>query len=1020
MSVIRTRFVSAAFVSLVTPRLELRFALPKYPLRAYLCTVSEIAPHHPRPIIHTVSDAKLMAVLGPTNTGKTHYAIERMCGYASGMMGLPLRLLAREIYERVVAIKGVNAVALITGEEKIIPRLPSYFICTVEAMPLERQVDFLCVDEIQLCGDTERGYVFTDRLLHARGRFETVFLGAKTFAPLFHRLFPGAEIMMRERLSSLTYSGPKKLTRLPKRTAIVAFSTEKVYAIAELIRRQRGGAAVVMGSLSPKTRNAQVELFQKGEVDFLVATDAIGMGLNMDIQHVAFSGLSKFDGKSSRHLTAQEIGQIAGRAGRHMNDGTFGVTGECHELDEDLVHAVENHIFTPLDAAQWRNHKLDFSTLEALLKSLSEPSHVIGLHLAKEALDEKALRHLSQDEDIAAKIRNPVSLRTLWDACQLPDFRKIGLDEHLKLVAHLFWSRLSPGGFIAEDWFEGALHDLNHMDGDIDTLSSRLSGVRTLSYIANRGAWLARTDHWRDAARDLEERLSDKLHEALMQRFIDARTSALLKALDAEEAPRPEITPEGQVIIEGHIVGELKGLSFRAGDAESLIADKALRQAANRAIKPLLLDRLRELAQSPSKAFHIRGHDVQWNKEPVARIEPSDWFAPRLKLIDAPDQPVLAERALKRLTDYVRLSAQSGLKSLYKMKQLADDESASANVRAIAFRLYENGGVLHRDESLKLTPEDKAALKALGIAGHRYAWFLPEIQSPKLRPLLQAFGAGGEAGDHPQRKHSLRGQLLLEDYGAVALKTLSQLDKIMSHGQWQKGATYVKADAFDSLSLSEKQRDKLMLALGLVRMESMTVTETVVVEADPDSAVPEGKKRRRRRKGKTVVAPETRAEVVDSTVDETTAEADIAVEAIIEPAVEVVAETVPETEPETVVATAETPALVTETRDVLWLGWRQKSFEPRPKRVRPERKAPAQAASEDGERPARSERPDKARGDRGQKKNQKYGKPDGNAPSRGHRDREPRPTDSRSHEPYINPYSPFAILREKLAEKQDS
>jgi len=966
------------FGSSVTPRSELRLALPKSSPHAYLCTVPEIAPQQSRPLIHAVSDAKLMAVLGPTNTGKTHYAIERMCGYASGMMGLPLRLLAREIYERVVAIKGANAVALITGEEKIIPRLPSYFICTVEAMPLERSVDFLCVDEIQLCGDAERGYVFTDRLLHARGRFETLFLGAKTFAPLFHRLFPGAEIMMRERLSALTYSGPKKLTRLPKRTAIVAFSTEKVYAIAELIRRQRGGAAVVMGSLSPKTRNAQVELFQKGEVDFLVATDAIGMGLNMDIQHVAFSGLSKFDGKHTRHLTAQEIGQIAGRAGRHMNDGTFGVTGECHELDEDLVHAVENHIFQPLEAAQWRNHKLDFSTLEALLKSLSQPSHTIGLHLAKEALDEKALRALAQDEDIAAKIKNPVSLRTLWEACQLPDFRKIGFDEHLKLVSHLFWSRLSPGGFIAEDWFEGALRDLDHMDGDIDTLSSRLSGVRTLSYVANRGAWLQRTEHWRDTTRDLEERLSDKLHEALMQRFIDARTSALLKALDAEEAPRPEVTPEGQVIIEGHAVGEIKGLSFRPDNTESVIADKALRQAANRAVKPILLDRLRELAQSASKTFHIRGHDVLWKKEAVARIEPSDWFTPRLRLIDAPDHPVLAERAVKRLTDYVRQSAQAGLKSLYKMKQVADDESASANIRAIAFRLYENGGLLHRDESLKLTPEDKAALKALGIAGHRYAWFLPELQSPKIRPLLQAFGPG-----EGQRRHSQRGQLLIGEYGAVAMKTLSQLDKIMSHGLWQKGATYVKTDAFAALNLDEKQRDKLMLALGLVKVEPITVTETIVIE--DQTAAPENKKRRKRRRGKVTAAPETEVETAETPPAEVAPEAEVSEAEVIE----TVAEAVPETP-------AEAPGPVTETREVQLLGWRQKSFEPRPPRERSQK--------------PRAERKNEAAADKPAHKGKPQDQSKGRRPERPHKD-QPR------KEPVVNPYSPFADLRARLAEK---
>nr|WP_031238224.1 helicase-related protein [Asticcacaulis sp. AC466] len=956
--------------------------------------MSNPAPTPPRPVIHTLSDAKLMAVLGPTNTGKTHYAIERMCAYGSGMMGLPLRLLAREIYERVVAIKGPNAVALITGEEKIIPRLPAYFICTVEAMPLERQVDFLCVDEIQLCGDTERGYVFTDRLLHARGRFETLFLGAKTFAPLFHRLFPGAEVMMRERLSALTYSGPKKLTRLPKRTAIVAFSTEKVYAIAELIRRQRGGAAVVMGSLSPKTRNAQVELFQKGEVDFLVATDAIGMGLNMDIQHVAFSGLTKFDGKHTRHLTAQEIGQIAGRAGRHMNDGTFGVTGECHELDEDLVHAVENHIFEPLDAAQWRNHKLDFSTLEALLKSLSQPSQVIGLHLAKEALDEKALRALSQDEEISAKIRNPVTLRTLWEACQLPDFRKIGFDEHLKLVSHLFWSRLRPDGFIEEEWFETALRDLDHMDGDIDTLSSRLSGVRTLSYIANRGAWLARTEHWRDVTRDLEERLSDKLHEALMQRFVDARTSALLKALDAEEVPRPEVTPEGHVIIEGHTVGEIKGLSFRPSSSESLIADKALRQAANRAVKPILIDRLRDLGNSASKAFQIKGHDILWQKEPVARIEPSDWFAPRLKLIDAPDHPALAERAVKRLTDYVRQSAQSGLKSLYKVKQASEAETVSPAVRAIAFQLYENGGVLRRDDTLKLTPEDKAALKALGVAGHRYAWFLPDLQSPRLRPLIQAFGAG-----EGQRKHSQRGQLLLEEYGAVALKTLSQLDKIMGAGLWQKGATYLPETAFAPLSLGEKQRDKLLQALGFVKMPPIEAPAPKTTGQPP---------------------AETSAETIVEAAEGAGTEILLATGAETSQPTEPVAEThvqaeVTAEEPEVAVEEA-VPDAGAETTPKMLVGWRQKSFEPRPprhtRREKP-RAVKAAAAGEEGEGTPPEQRSGRPRGEKGRRDGKAHGKP---GPGKGEgkfrsnkATHEPKP-----REPYVNPYSPFAVLREKF------
>lgn len=973
--------------------------------QAYLGGVSDHS--LTRPLIHSASDAKLAAVLGPTNTGKTHYAIERMCGYATGMMGLPLRLLAREIYDRVVALKGKDAVALITGEEKIIPRLPSYFICTVEAMPLERQVDFLAVDEIQLCGDLERGHIFTDRLLHARGRFETLFLGAATFAPLFHRLFPAAEIMRRERLSSLTYSGPKKLTRLPKRTAIVAFSTEKVYAIAELIRRQRGGAAVVMGSLSPKTRNAQVELFQKGEVDFLVATDAIGMGLNMDIAHVAFSGLSKFDGKNTRHLTAQEIGQIAGRAGRHMSDGTFGVTGECHDLDEDLVHAVQNHEFAPLDAAQWRNHKLDFSTLDTLLKSLTQPSTVIGLHLAKEALDERALRMLSQEEDIAAKLRNPVTLRTLWDVCQLPDFRKTGFDEHLKMVSHLFWSRLSPDGFVADEWFETQVADLDKLEGDIDTLSSRLSGVRTLSYIANRGSWLKRNEHWREATRDLEERLSDKLHEALMQRFIDARTSALLKALDSDEAPRPEVTADGQVIIEGHAVGQLKGLCFTVSNADSLVGDKALRQAANRAVLPVLHDRLRALAQTASKALHIKGDTVTWNGQAVAKIEPGDWFAPRLKLICDIDHPALAERALKRVTDYVRVLNQHQLRGLWKAKQAADAEATPAQVRAIAFQLYENGGLVYRDESVKLTPEDKAALKALGVAGHRYAWFLPEALNPKLRQHMRSFGPG-----EGQRAQTIRGHLLVGDYGPVSIKTLSQIDKLVNGAVFQKGVLYMREADFNALGLNEKQRDELMQALGFVKMPAMTVAVPVVkpkVEAvvpQAEAAVDE------------TPMPESEAVETETVEAEAVEAAPEVIEDVVEPVEDVVSEPVAEVAPEALIEVEPAPVVEAVSAEPVMeerLGWRQKSLEPRP--PRPKRHKPAakvEGAKTEGDGKPRYER-DRQRYRKPDDKGQDApGKKGGNKPDRKgqkpHHGPKPEPA------PYFNPYSPFAILREKLGQ----
>jgi len=761
----------------------------------------------PRPLRET---ARLTAVLGPTNTGKTHYALERMLGHGTGMIGLPLRLLAREVYDRVVKQKGPQAVALITGEEKIIPRLPSYFVCTVEAMPLERQVDFLAVDEIQLCADTERGHVFTDRLLHARGRQETLFMGAGTFAPLFRNLFPEAEILFRDRLSQLTYAGPRKLTRLPKRSAIVAFSTAQVYAIAELIRRQRGGAAVVMGSLSPKTRNAQVDLFQRGEVDFLVATDAIGMGLNMDIDHVAFAGLSKFDGKRVRPLTPQEAAQIAGRAGRFTREGTFGVTGDCPEMDEDLIAAIENHRFLSLDAAQWRNRDLDFSGLEPLLRSLTRPSPHPSLRLAKEALDEKALRHLAQDEDIAFKARNPVTLKLLWEVCQLPDFRKVSLDEYLKTVSFLFWSRLDPEGVVPHDWFDEQLNHLNHMDGDIDTLSGRLSGVRTLSYIANRPNWLKTPEHWRAATRDLEERLSDALHDALMKRFVDQRTSALLKALNAFEEPKPEISATGEVFLEGQKVGQLNGLSFVQSSGESLIEDRTIRQAAHRAVTPILKERLNQLAHAPSKALRLRGAQVFWQGAPVGVIEPSDYFNPRLRLLCDTDHTALQQQARKRLTDYVRQQMSHSLKPLHRLFTTAHDDSVAASVRAIAYQLYENGGIVRRDEAVKLSPEDRKQLKGLGVHANRFVWFLPRLPHAQMKPFAHT-------ADHPQRAQSLKGRVLIEGHAPVPLKTLADLDKAFSEGHFHKGATYFKTGV--------SAPDKLMHALGYVKTPPLKIGE---------------------------------------------------------------------------------------------------------------------------------------------------------------------------------------------------
>ena len=483
--------------------------------------------------------SRLVAVLGPTNTGKTHLAVERMLGFSSGMIGLPLRLLAREIYDRVVKARGARSVALITGEEKIVPPAPRYFVCTVEAMPLDRKVEFLAVDEIQLCADPERGHVFTHRLLHARGTAETMLMGAATAAPLIRRLCPHAEIQSRDRFSQLTYDGPKKLTRLPRRSAVVAFSADAVYAIAELIRRQRGGAAVVMGSLSPRTRNAQVELFQSGEVDFLVATDAIGMGLNMDVDHVAFAGLRKFDGRRARWLHPQEIGQIAGRAGRFRRDGTFGVTGDAPDMDPDVIAAVEGHVFPPVMAAEWRNARLDFQSLQGLMRSLAAPPPAPGLKLSEESQDETTLRQLAVDETVIRRCRDRANLIRLWEVCQTPDFRKATQDEHTRLIGGMFEHLTQGDRRLPEDWMQGQFASLDRDDGDIDALSARLARVRTLAYVANRGDWLADPQGWQGRARALEDRLSDTLHQCLMQRFIDRRTSALVAQSQPTLRPDP-------------------------------------------------------------------------------------------------------------------------------------------------------------------------------------------------------------------------------------------------------------------------------------------------------------------------------------------------------------------------------------------------------------------------------------------------------------------------------------------------
>jgi len=685
-----------------------------------------------------------VAVLGPTNTGKTHLAVERMLGHASGMIGLLLRLLAREIYDRIVKARGARCVALITGEEKIVPPRPQYYVCTVEAMPLNREVEFLAVDEIQLCADPERGHVFTQRLLHARGRFETMLLGAATVAPLIRRLAPDAEIVFRERFSQLSYDGSKKLTRLPRRSAVVAFSAEAVYAIAELIRRQRGGAAVVMGSLSPRTRNAQVELFQSGEVDFLVATDAIGMGLNMDVDHVAFAGLRKFDGKRTRWLYAQEIGQIAGRAGRFRRDGTFGVTSDCPEMDSDLVAAVESHRFDPVPAAEWRNGRLDFQSLPRLLRSLSEPPPMGGLKLSEEGLDETVLRQLASDEDIARRCRDRTNLIRLWEVCQTPDFRKTTLEDHVRFIRTAFGHLTERDRRLPADWLDGQVRALDRVDGDIDALSARLASVRTLAYVANRSDWLADPGHWQGRTRALEDRLSDTLHERLMQRFIDRRTSALMRGLNVRETLLAGVAGDGAVTVEGHFVGRLQGAHFDPVRGASALEDRALRAATERAIGPEIARRLGRLAAEPDEAFALSPDGlVLWRGEAAGQLSGGGPFSPRVRLFGELGSTPARERAARRLEAFIAAEASRRLGRLRALKAAVAEGRIKGLARGVAYRLTEAGGVLDRRaveaEVRALSQGERRALKSLGVRFGAFSLFLPDLLKPEARSFARAF-----------------------------------------------------------------------------------------------------------------------------------------------------------------------------------------------------------------------------------------------------------------------------------------
>ncbi|TMJ26337.1 MAG: helicase, partial [Alphaproteobacteria bacterium] len=546
--------------------------------------------------------AGVTAVLGPTNTGKTHLAIERMLGHSSGIIGLPLRLLAREVYNKVADRVGAEAVALVTGEEKIKPANPRYWVSTVEAMPRELDVAFLAIDEVQLGADLDRGHVFTDRMLNRRGREETLVLGAQTVRPMVERLLPGAHVLTRPRLSQLSFAGERKITRLPRRSAIVAFSAEEVYSIAELIRRQRGGAAVVLGALSPRTRNAQVELYQSGDVEYLVATDAIGMGLNLDVDHVAFASDRKFDGYQFRKLNPAELAQIAGRAGRATRNGTFGTTGRCPPFETELAQALESHSFEPIKVLQWRNSALDFSSIGALQASLALTPKETSLTRAPIGEDILVLEHAARDDDIRALATTRHAVERLWDVCQVPDYRKISPATHAELATTLF-GFLMRDGFIPTDWFARQVEQADHAEGDIDTVSNRIAHIRTWTFAANRPDWLADPEHWQGVTRAIEDKLSDALHERLAERFVDRRTSVLMRRLRENTELETDIAKTGEVIVEGHVIGRLDGFIFTPESSTAGSDAKALAGAAQKALAGEINARATRLAHAADGQF---------------------------------------------------------------------------------------------------------------------------------------------------------------------------------------------------------------------------------------------------------------------------------------------------------------------------------------------------------------------------------------------------------------------------------
>jgi len=788
-----------------------------------------------------------------------------MLGHRTGIIGLPLRLLAREVYDRIVGLRGPSVVALVTGEERIVPPRAQYWVCTVEAMPEGMGCDFLAVDEIQLCADPERGHVFTDRLLRARGLHETLFLGSDTMRGPIQTLVPEARFMQRQRMSQLLYTGAKKITRMPPRSAIVGFSVENVYAIAELIRRQKGGAAVVMGALSPRTRNAQVALYQEGEVDYLVATDAIGMGLNLDIDHVAFSSLSKFDGRRMRALAPNELAQIAGRAGRGMSDGTFGVTGEASPLEDGVAQAIMDSRFAPLRRLNWRNPALNFGSVEALIRSLEEVPEDEVLNRAREADDLMALKSLSGVAEIAARASDAVSVRLLWDVCRIPDFRGISHGEHAGLLEVIF-NHLHERGQVPDDWLARQIRRIDRTDGDIDALSRRLAFIRTWTYVAQRRGWTRDEMHWRDETRAVEDRVSDALHERLTQRFVDRRTSVLLRRLKQKEALLAEVNDKGEVSVEGEFVGRLEGFRFSPDKGAAGAEDKAIKAASLQALAPQFHLRADRFYNAPDTEIDFTEQGgLMWGTDAVGKLvagpEP---LKPQVEVfVDDVAGPEVAQKVQRRLQHFIDRKVASLFEPLLNLQR---DEALTGLAKGFAFRMVEGFGILPRadvaQEVKDLDQDARGALRKHGLRFGQYTIFMPLLLKPaptRLRLVLWGLSNGLQEfpeapppglvtvparGDAPDGYHIMCGYRPAGER-AIRIDMLERLADMLRAEDSRSGFE-AKADMLSITGMTLEQFADLMQGLGYHaergEREKVKPVDKVVPEAEqlPEATPGEG------------------------------------------------------------------------------------------------------------------------------------------------------------------------------------